>query len=110
CLLPPSCPPDSQHLDPLPFPPRRSSDLRQARISSPDRQLWPGITKWDLARYTAAVGPALLRGLGDRPVTLQRFPGGVGGEEFFRSEEHTSELQSRFEIVCRRLLSKNQAR
>ena len=56
---------------------------RQVRISSPDRQLWPGITKWDLARYTAAVGPALLRGLGDRPVTLQRFPGGVGGEEFF---------------------------
>ncbi|HLS65301.1 MAG TPA: non-homologous end-joining DNA ligase [Ruania sp.] len=56
---------------------------RQVRISSPDRQLWPGISKWDLASYTAAVGPALLRALGDRPVTLQRFPGGVGGEEFF---------------------------
>ena len=56
---------------------------RQVRISSPEREMWPGITKWDLASYTVAAGPALLRGLGDRPVTLQRFPAGVGGEEFF---------------------------
>src|SRR5699024_11356494 len=27
----------------------------------------------------------------------------------FRSEEHTSELQSRFELVCRLLLEKNKA-
>ena len=56
---------------------------RQVRISSPDREIWPGISKWDLAGYTAAVGPAQLRALGDRPVTLQRFPSGVSGEEFF---------------------------
>lgn len=56
---------------------------RQVRISSPDREIWPGITKWDLAGYTAAVGSAQLRALGDRPVTLQRFPQGVSGEEFF---------------------------
>jgi DNA ligase D-like protein (predicted polymerase) len=30
-----------------------------------------------------AVGPALMTALGDRPVTLQRFPDGVDGEEFF---------------------------
>ncbi|HIZ38032.1 MAG TPA: non-homologous end-joining DNA ligase [Candidatus Ruania gallistercoris] len=56
---------------------------RQVRISSPDREIWPGITKWDLAGYTAAAAPALLRALSDRPVTLQRFPAGVSGEEFF---------------------------
>src|SRR5699024_11923248 len=28
------------------------------------------------------------------------------GERFFRSEEHTSELQSRFDLVCRLLLEK----
>src|SRR5699024_11847088 len=34
----------------------------------------------------------------DRPV------GGRGVEQPFRSEEHTSELQSRFDLVCRLLL------
>ena len=58
---------------------------RQMRLSSPDRVLWPdaGITKQDLAEYVVAVGPALLRALGDRPVTLERYPEGVGGEVFY---------------------------
>src|SRR5207249_9513503 len=33
-----------------------------------------------------------------------RFP--MGAREFMRSEEHTSELQSRFDLVCRLLLEK----
>ncbi|WGW12132.1 non-homologous end-joining DNA ligase [Saxibacter everestensis] len=58
---------------------------RKIRISSPDRLIWPadGVTKWDLAEYVAAVDEELLRALGDRPVTLQRFPTGIDGEEFF---------------------------
>ena len=58
---------------------------RQVRLSSPERLLWPevGITKHDLANYVVAVGPALLRALGDRPVTLERYPEGVGGEAFY---------------------------
>ena len=58
---------------------------RQVRLSSPDRVLWPqaGVTKLDLARYVVAVGAGLLRALGDRPVTLQRFPDGVEGEAFY---------------------------
>jgi bifunctional non-homologous end joining protein LigD len=54
---------------------------RSVRLSSPDRVLWPseGITKKDLAEYVAAVAPALLRALGDRPVSLERFPEGVDG-------------------------------
>lgn len=58
---------------------------RPVRLSSPDRVLWPelGITKLDLANYVVAVGPALLRALGDRPVTLERYPEGVGGEVFY---------------------------
>jgi len=42
-----------------------------------------GITKWDLATYVASVDDGLMRAVGDRPVTLQRFPDGVEGEEFF---------------------------
>ena len=62
---------------------------RDVRISSPDRVMWPAtsdggeITKLELAEYTLAVAAAMMRALGDRPVTLQRFPGGIDGEEFF---------------------------
>jgi DNA ligase D len=58
---------------------------RSVRVSSPDRVMWPqaGLTKRDLAEYVVAVGPALMTALGDRPVTLQRFPDGIEGEEFF---------------------------
>jgi len=59
--------------------------VREVRVSSPDRVMWKdaGITKWDLATYVASVTDGLMRAVGDRPVTLQRFPGGVEGEEFF---------------------------
>lgn len=58
---------------------------RSVRLSSPDRVLWPevGLTKKDLAEYVVAVGPALLRAIGDRPVSLERFPEGVDGERFY---------------------------
>jgi DNA ligase D len=59
--------------------------VRDVRVSSPDRVMWrdAGITKWDLANYVASVEDGLMRAVGDRPVTLQRFPDGVEGEEFF---------------------------
>src|SRR5699024_12052758 len=38
-----------------------------------------------------------------RPTRASRSPGPTGT---FRSEEHTSELQSRFDLVCRLLLEK----
>ncbi|MDQ2783070.1 MAG: ATP-dependent DNA ligase [Actinomycetota bacterium] len=64
---------------------------RQVRISSPDRVLWPdtaagapgGITKLDLARYLLSVGERFMPLNGHRPVTLQRFPTGIEGEEFY---------------------------
>jgi DNA ligase D len=58
---------------------------RTMRISSPSRVLWPevGITKLDLATYIVAVGEAFVTANGDRPLALQRFPGGIDGEQFF---------------------------
>ncbi|MBD7994016.1 ATP-dependent DNA ligase [Arthrobacter sp. Sa2CUA1] len=58
---------------------------REVRISSPDRVLWPesGFTKLDLAQYICAVGQAFVAANGDRPLSLQRFPGGIDGEQFF---------------------------
>ena len=67
------------------------SGVREVRVSSPDRVLWPAagmadgkpVTKLDMAEYLVAVADPMLRALGDRPVTLQRFPEGIEGEEFF---------------------------
>src|SRR5207249_10179242 len=47
---------------------------------------------------------------GDRPLpggTVQLYQADSGGRlQLVRSEEHTSELQSRFDLVCRLLLEK----
>ncbi|MGG7510170.1 non-homologous end-joining DNA ligase [Plantibacter sp. YIM 135249] len=58
---------------------------REVRLSSPDRVLWPeiGLTKRDLAEYVIEVADAFLAANGDRPISLQRFPGGVDGDQFF---------------------------
>ena len=69
--------------------PTPDGGTRTVRVSSPDRVLWPehdgraAITKLDLAHYIRDVGPALLARIGGRPVTLQRFPTGIAGEEFY---------------------------
>lgn len=67
------------------FPVSGPNGEREVRISSPSRVLWPepGITKLDLAHYMADVGQAFVAANGDRPLALQRFPGGIEGEEFF---------------------------
>jgi DNA ligase D len=58
---------------------------REVRLSSPSRVLWTdaGLTKLDLAQYLVDVGDAFVRANGDRPVSLQRFSGGIDGEQFF---------------------------
>ena len=58
---------------------------RRVKLSSPDKVLWPepGLTKRDLADFLLAVADPFLAINGDRPMTLQRFPEGVDGEEFF---------------------------
>ncbi|TFD54073.1 ATP-dependent DNA ligase [Cryobacterium frigoriphilum] len=55
------------------------------RLSSPERVLYPdlGLTKLDLARYIIDVGDAFVTANGDRPVSLQRFPAGIEGEQYF---------------------------
>ena len=59
---------------------------REVRLSSPDKVVWPAtdaagaVTKADLAAYLSAVAGPMLRGLADRPVTLQRVRGGIEGE------------------------------
>lgn len=59
---------------------------RDVEISSADKVLFPddGITKLDLARYYARIADTALQHWRDRPVTLRRFPDGIGAEGFFQ--------------------------
>lgn len=57
-------------------------------ITHPDRVLFPadGITKGDLVDYYAELAPVMLPHLAGRPLTLTRFPGGIGEEGFIQQD------------------------
>src|SRR5207249_6411301 len=90
------------------FPTRRSSDLQL-------RDQEPVVTAvdldWDVGNLTDSLAELYKSwAVSDNELRLPGLDGalrtifeGVGGE---RSEEHTSELQSRFDLVCRLLLEK----
>lgn len=60
---------------------------RTLELSSLDRVLWPGtgLTKGWLTSYYVRVAPVLMPHLVGHPVTLHRFPEGIGGEHFFQT-------------------------
>ena len=75
---------------------------REVRVSSADRVIFPAterspaLTKLDLVEYYLAVGEGIMRAVGRRPTTLERWPKGVhpgivvstrgerGGDAFFQ--------------------------
>jgi bifunctional non-homologous end joining protein LigD len=61
---------------------------REVKLSNAARVLFPedGITKGDLFEYYAAVAPALVPHLRDRPFTMKRFRGGITDEGFFQKQ------------------------
>ena len=58
------------------------------RLSSPDKVLWPevGRTKQDLWDHVHAAADRLLPQLRDRPLSVRRFPRGVGASGFFQKD------------------------
>ncbi len=58
---------------------------RTLSLSNLDKVLWPqdGYTKGDLIGYYSAVASAMLPYLENRPLTLERFPNGIGASSFF---------------------------
>src|SRR3954453_3051379 len=60
---------------------------RNVRITHPDKALFPdGITKQDLADYYRDVAGAMLPHVRDRPVSMQRFNGGITRPGFFHKD------------------------
>ena len=51
---------------------------RTVRVTSPDKIYFPevGLTKLDIVSYVVAVGDGIFAALKDRPVTMERWPGG----------------------------------
>lgn len=57
-------------------------------VSHADKELWPGVTKGDLAAYWRAVAPQALPELAGRPLALLRCPDGIDGPHFFQKHSH----------------------
>jgi bifunctional non-homologous end joining protein LigD len=57
-------------------------------ITHPEKVLFPadGITKGELAAYYQAVAPLMLPHLQGRPVTLERYPAGIGRKGFWQKD------------------------
>ena len=57
-------------------------------ITHPEKVLFPddGITKGDLAAYYEAVAPVLLPHIRNRPVTMERYPAGIGKKGFWQKD------------------------
>ena len=60
-----------------------TAEIAGVAISHPERQLWPGITKLDLAQYWQAMLPLAEQAVIGRPLALVRCPDGVGGHQQF---------------------------
>src|SRR5690606_41557692 len=92
-----------------PFPTRRSSDLLERPGRQPLRLLPLVGREHPLALLLQLAGERLLDLGGDRQRGVrraERLDRALEAERHLRSEEHTSELQSRENLVCRLLLEK----
>src|SRR5438552_18248229 len=61
---------------------------RLVAISNPDKVMYPaaGFTKAHVIDYYVRVSRYLLPHLKDRPVTLKRYPDGIGGKLFYEKD------------------------
>ena len=57
-------------------------------ISHPDKVLFPddGITKGEVAAYYEAVAPIMVPHIRRRPITMERFPAGIGRKGFIQKD------------------------
>jgi len=63
-------------------------ELTKVRFSNLDRVMYPaaGITKKEVISYYIRAAPRMLPFLSGRPITMHRFPDGIGGEGFYEKD------------------------
>src|SRR5262249_20290172 len=69
-------------------PARRGATVGNIALTHPDRELWPDITKQQLAEYWDTISEHALPGLAHRPLAIMRCPEGINGEHFFQKHGH----------------------
>jgi bifunctional non-homologous end joining protein LigD len=57
-------------------------------ITHPEKVLFPddGITKGDLAAYYETIAPVILPHISGRPITMERYPAGIGKKGFWQKD------------------------
>ena len=65
-------------------PGKPKAQIGGVALTHPERPLWPGITKQDLATYWQTIAETALPGIAHRPLSVMRCPDGIGGESFFQ--------------------------
>src|SRR5699024_12243353 len=101
--------PASSHPYPYSFPTRRSSDLLASCAQDSDNAQNAVASGSTFEFITPGGQQEIFYEEADRKP-LQSFSGESLTDDSERSEEHTSELQSRFDLVCRLLLEKKKKR
>jgi bifunctional non-homologous end joining protein LigD len=61
----------------------------KVRLTHPERELYPGVTKADVAAYLETVAARMLPFTGGRALSLVRCPEGISGERFFQKHSHS---------------------
>ena len=66
----------------------KAAALQTVTITHPEKVLFPddGITKAELAAYYDAVADVMLPHLRNRPITMERFPAGIGSKGFLQKD------------------------
>lgn len=70
-------------------PSRQSSAAPRVRLTHPERELYPGVTKADVASYLETVAAKMLPFAEKRTLSLVRCPEGIDGERFFQKHGHS---------------------
>jgi bifunctional non-homologous end joining protein LigD len=67
---------------------RKSKVAGPGTITHPEKLLFPddGITKGDVAAYYESIAPLMIPHIRARPITMERYPSGIGEKGFFHKD------------------------
>jgi bifunctional non-homologous end joining protein LigD len=69
-------------------PKAQTIEMAGVTLTHPDRELWPDVTKRDLAEYWVTMAEHALPGLAKRPLAIVRCPDGINSDHFFQKNGH----------------------